>query len=66
MDDTDMIGQAMSRAGVDLEAVDLFRVASILRPLFPEHSQLELARKAAEIAVAGGCRLFIWEPPCGR
>ena len=66
MSDADIIRQALTRAGVDLEAIDPFQVAAILQPLFPAYSEAELAHKVAEAAIDGGCRLFIWEPPGGE
>ena len=48
---------------VDLEVLDLYRMASILQPVFPEIPLSELALAVAKVAVEGGCRYFVWEPP---
>lgn len=46
----------------DLEAVDLYQVAAILKPLFPEYTLGELTKMAAEVAVSQGFRYLIWRP----
>lgn len=45
-----------------LECVDLYEVATILQPLFADHSLIDLAQNVADVAVLGGCRYLIWEP----
>lgn len=45
-----------------LECVDLYEVATILQPLFTDHSLVDLAQNVADVAVLGGCRFLIWEP----
>lgn len=47
----------------DLEVLDLYRLASILQPVFPHIPLSELAYEIAKVAVEGGCRYFVWEPP---
>ena len=60
------IRTALDQADVDLEAIDLHQVATILKPLFPEHSLCELAKRAAEIAVTEGYRYLVWDPPTDK
>ncbi len=47
----------------DLEVLDLYRLAEILQPVFPHIPLSQLALEVAKVAVEGGCRYFIWDPP---
>ena len=60
------IKSALDGAEVNLEAIDLHQVAAILKPLFPELSLCELAKRAAEVAVSEGFRYLVWDPPPGE
>lgn len=59
----DMIEAALLDPRVDLEAIDLYQVATILQPLFPQLSISELSRAVAEVAVKSGYTYLVWEPP---
>lgn len=57
------IRTALDRAEIELEAVDLHQVATLLKPVFPELSLCELAKRVAEVAVMEGFRYLVWDPP---
>lgn len=59
----DMIEAALSDPRVDLEAIDLYQVATILQPWFPRLSICELSKAVAEVAVKSGYTYLVWEPP---
>ena len=59
----DAIRLTLDGPEVNLDSVDLHQVAAILKPLFPEHSLPELAKRVAEVAIGQGCRHLVWNPP---
>jgi len=63
LDMQQMIEDTLSDLQADIEAIDLYQVATVLRPLFPAHSMSELTRTVAEVAVQNGHTSLIWDPP---
>lgn len=57
------IRRALDEQDARLKGCDLSAVMAVLRPLFPKHSEDELAWNIVQVAIQDGCPHLIWEPP---